>query len=379
MNWATALAFLAAALWAYLVFARGGFWRVSVAGPPRWPDEWPAVVAVVPARDEALNVGRAVVSLLTQAYPGRLDVVVVDDHSSDGTAAAARGAAAVGAEERLSVIAGKTLPQGWTGKLWALEQGIERANESAPESRYLLLTDADVEHDRDNVAGLVARAESSALDLVSLMVKLNCESFAERAIVPAFVFYFQMLYPFAWVNRRDRKEAAAAGGCLLVRREALARIGGLSAISGRLIDDCALAAAVKAGGPIWLGLARETRSLRRYPRFRDIWLVVTRTAYTQLRRSPLLLAGTVLAMALAFVVPPLATLAGGGWTAQLGLIAWVAMGAVYLPTLRYYGVSPAWAAFLPLVALFYMGATVDSARRHWARRGGEWKGRVQGA
>ncbi len=374
MSWVTIVAVLSAALWAYLVFARGSFWRTAVTRPPRWPERWPAVAAVVPARDEALTVGRAVASLLTQSYPGRFEVVVVDDHSSDGTAAARGAAASLKTEERLSVIAAEPLPPGWTGKLWALAQGIER---TASEARYLLLTDADVEHDRDNLAGLVARAEAENLDLVSLMVKLTSESFAERALVPAFVFFFQMLYPFPWVNRRDNATAAAAGGCILLRREALARIGGIAAIRGRLIDDCALAAVVKAGGPIWLGLAERTRSLRRYPRFRDFWRVVTRTAYTQLRGSPILLVATILGLALAFIAPPAVTLFGAGATAQLGLLTWIAMAGAYFPTVRYYGLSPAWAPFLPLVALFYLAATVDSARLHWRGRGGEWKGRVR--
>jgi hopene-associated glycosyltransferase HpnB len=242
-----------------------------------------------------------------------------------------------------------------------------------------LLTDADIVHAPGGLAGLVTRAAAGGLDLASLMVRLRCESLAERLLVPAFVFFFAMLYPFVRVNRDNDPTAAAAGGCMLVRRSALARIGGIRAIRGQLIDDCALAAAIKPGGPIWLGLADRTRSLRRYERFADIWAMIARTAYTQLRYSPLMLFACVLAMALTYLAPPVLALAAGGSAAVLGWVAWFVMSASYLPMLRYYGRSPLWAPLLPIIALFYLGATIDSARRHWHGRGGQWKGRTQAA
>jgi len=377
MTPALAIAVAALAIWLYLLFARGGFWRASPDSPPPTPAHWPEVVAIVPARNEAETVGRAVASLLSQDYPGRLSIILADDHSSDGTASIARRAAAMlGRGTALEVIAAGPLPTGWTGKLWALTQGVERATQGHPSARFVLFTDADIEHAHDSLATLVRRAEAGSLDLVSVMVRLNCTSLAERALMPAFVFFFRMLYPFAWVNRTDRRTAAAAGGCVLLRRTALERIDGLAAIRGRLIDDCALAKAVKAGGRVWLGLSGTTRSLRPYPRFRDIWLLIARTAFNQLRYSPLLLAGTGLGMLLAYAAPPLLAIGATGLPAQIGLLTWIAMTVAYLPSLRAYELTPAWAPVLPLVALFYLGATLDSALRHWTRRGGEWKGRT---
>jgi hopene-associated glycosyltransferase HpnB len=337
------------------------------------------LVAVVPARNEAASVGVAVGSLLRQDYPGRLSVVLVDDHSTDGTAALAiAAAAAAGAGDRLSVVTAQNLPAGWTGKLWAMEQGSRYARESAPTAEYILFTDADIAHGAGTVARLVARAEAGDLDLASLMVHLNCTSLAERMTVPAFIFFFQMLYPFRWVADQNRRIAAAAGGVVLLRRRALERIGGLVAIRGALIDDCTLAAAVKPGGRIWLGHSVETRSIRPYPHFADIWRMVIRTAYTQLDHSPLLLAGTVLGMGVVYLAPPLLAWSGG-WRAALGIGSWVAMSIAYRPTLKLYGRSAGWGPLLPLVALFYLGATMESARRHWLGKGGEWKGRLQGA
>ena len=373
---ALALGALACAIWAYLLLARGGFWwhapRLAAAPPAHWP----AVVAVIPARDEAEGIEACVGSLLGQDYPGALGLVLVDDHSSDGTAGLARrAAAALGRADRLQVVEGGALPAGWTGKLWAVAQGLEAAERWMPEAAYVLLSDADIAHDRRNLAELVAHAEANRLDLASLMVVLHCESWAERWLIPAFVFFFEMLYPFAWVNRRDRRTAAAAGGCMLARRSALARIGGVAAIRGALIDDCALAAAIKPGGPIWLGLATRTRSLRVYPRLGDIWLMVARTAYVQLGHSPLLLALTVLGMAVTYLAPP-ALLLAGGLPGLLGGLAWLAMAVAYAPTLRRYRRSLVWAPLLPLIAVFYTAATVGSAWRHYRGRGGAWKGRV---
>lgn len=369
-----ALGVLSLAIWAYLLLFRGGFWRIALRPPPRREagKPWPRVVAVVPARNEAEGVGTAVASLLAQDYPGDFSVVLVDDHSSDGTAEIAR-AAAKDAPSRLRVVTAASLPQGWTGKLWALGEGV-RQIETLPD--LYLFTDADIAHHRSNLSELVTRLEGEGRDLVSLMVKLRCESFAERFLIPPFVFFFALLYPFAWSNDPRKSTAAAAGGCILVRRSAYERIGGYAAIRGELIDDCALAQAIKRGGSIWLGLTRDTRSLRPYPRLADIWNMVARTAYTQLRHSPLLLAGTVLGMAVTYLAPPLLLLAGGN-AAWLGLAAWLALSLAYLPMLRFYGRSVMWAPLLPAAASVYLAATVDSAWRHWQGKGGEWKGRMQ--
>jgi hopene-associated glycosyltransferase HpnB len=370
---AVALAAVSLAVWIWLVAFRGLFWLARVELPLPTPAAFPPVTAVIPARDEAPAIGRAVASLLGQDYPGALSVIVVDDHSRDGTAGAARAAAReAGAEARLRIVEARPLPVGWTGKLWAQEEG--RA-EVPPGTVYVLLTDADIEHHRANDAELVARAEAGGLDMVSLMVRLSTASWPERALVPAFVFFFAMLYPFAWASDPRRGTAAAAGGCMLVRRTALERNGGLARIRGALIDDCALAREVKRGGPIWLGLSQRTRSLRLYPAAGDIWRMIARTAYTQLAYSPALLAATVLGMGVTYLAPPLLVFAGGT-TTWLALAAWLLMSLAFLPMLRLYGRSPLWAPLLPAIALFYLGATLDSARRHYQGIGGEWKGRV---
>jgi len=401
-------------VWLYLIFGRGGFWREGVLPPAPPPARWPSVTAVVPARNEAEFIGDALRSLLSQDYPGAFSVILVDDHSTDGTADRARDAAeAVGASGRLRVILARSLPPGWTGKLWALNEGIEHierrtastqsscpglsrastcssAGEENVDGRdkpghddsrggavpeLILLTDADIVHHATNLRELAARI-AAGVDLASLMVKLRAETFAERLMIPAFVFFFEMLYPFSWIRDPAKRTAGAAGGCVLVRREVLRRIGGIRAIRGEIIDDCALGRAAKEGGPIWLGLSGKTRSLRPYPALGDIWRMVARTAYAQLGYSPLVLLATVLGLALAFVAPVAISLSGTE-SATLGLAAWAAMALAFLPTLRLYERSPAWAPLLPLIAIVYMAATVDSARRHWLGKGGEWKGRIQ--
>lgn len=356
--------------WIYLLFGRGGFWRMDEPAAPKSGGPVKSVAVVVPARNEERVVGRAIGSLMQQDYSGSFHVFLVDDHSTDRTIAAA------GANERLNIVKARPLPDGWTGKLWAISEGLERAASMQPD--YILLTDADIVHARDNLAGLVARAEAGNLDLVSYMVKLQCRTLAERSLIPAFVFFFFKLYPPDWIARRDRKTAGAAGGCLLIRRSALERIGGVVTIRGELIDDCALARAVKrTGGAIWLGLTRETRSIRNYETFGEIRNMIARNAFTQLDYSTVLLIGTVIAMAIIYLAPPLLLLTGDPIAAGCGAAAWLLMAIAYVPTLRLYGRSIAWAPLLPRVALFYMVATVDSALRYWTGRGGEWKGRVQ--
>lgn len=373
------LALVADVIWLVMLVARGGFWREGVLPPAPRPQSWPDVVAVVPARDEAEGIADAVESLLTQDYPGRFRVIVVDDHSSDGTADIARAAAErLGAADRLTVLPGAPLPAGWTGKLWAVSQGIAAAEAWAPD--YLLLTDADIRHHPTNLAELAARAAAETRDLVSLMVRLRCDSPAERALVPAFVLFFAMLYPFAWVRDPRRRTAAAAGGCMLVRRQALAAAGGIAAIRARLIDDVSLGQALKARGRIWLGLSQATVSLRRYPRFADVWAMVSRCAYAQLGFSPWLLAGTILGLSVTFLAAPVAAvtgaLAGDGAAATAGGLAWAMMALAFVPILRLYARPIWWAPALPAVAVIYSAATLGSAWAHHRGRGGAWKGRT---
>ena len=374
------LAALSLAIWIGLLLFRGGFWRASERLDDEIEDrsEWPGVVAVIPARNEAGSIAATVRSLFAQDYPGRLAVIVVDDASDDGTG----GIATEAAEEHLDfrLVEGEPLPDGWTGKVWAQAQGIRKADETLPDADYLLLTDADILHDPANLKRLVAKAEAGGLVLTSLMVKLRCRSFWEQLLIPAFVFFFQKLYPFPQVNDPGHGLAAAAGGCMLVRREALRRSGGIEGIRRELIDDCALARQLKTVGPIWLGLATATESLRAYDRLGEIWRMVARTAFVQLRHSPLLLAATILSMLLLYAVPVVASLwgmfAGVPAVAIPGVAAWTVMTSCYRPTLMLYGLPTGWAVSLPVAGLLYTVFTVDSARRHWLGRGGDWKGRV---
>lgn len=376
----TLLALLACAAWLYLAFRHGRFWR----GDQRLdetiavPVEWPAVVVVIPARNEADVIGRAVASQMAQDYPGNFHVFVVDDRSTDSTAAAAREAA--GEDAWLTVVTAPPLPEGWAGKVAAMAAGWAEATQQVPNARYVLFTDADIEHPADNLRRLVAKAEAGRLDMTSLMVKLEARTFWERLLIPAFVFFFQKLYPFPLVNDPGNRVAGAAGGCMLVRRTALERIGGLATIKGEIIDDCALARAIKPGGPIWLGLSADARSLRPYGGLGGVWRMVARSAFNQLRYSTALLAGCVLGMLVLYVVPPLAALDGlfdnHALLALLGVAAWAAMVLCYKPTLDLYG-RPVWEALLlPVAAIFYVLMTVDSARAHWTGRGGAWKGRT---
>jgi hopene-associated glycosyltransferase HpnB len=376
----TAVALVALALWLHLLLGRGRFWTGSVrddrGAPEAMASRWPAVVAVVPARNEAEMIPDSVASLLRQDYPGPFSVILVDDDSSDPTLAVARGLAG-GAPGRLAIVQGAKLPAGWTGKLWAVSQGVAHALQAPQPPEYLLLTDADIAYAPDALRALVRRAEAGELALVSLMAKLRCRSLAERALVPAFIFFFQMLYPFAWVNRRQAATAAAAGGCMLVRRSALAAAGGIDSIRGALIDDCALAARLKQHGPIWLGLTERVRSLRPYPAFGDIRRMVARSAYAQLRFSPWWLVATVAGLAVAYLAAPLIALLGSGSARWIAAAAWALMALAFWPTVRFYRVSPAWTVCLPAIAAVYLGFTLDSALQHARGRGGLWKGRAQ--
>jgi len=375
----TVLALLALSAWIYLLVARGGFWRCAERDsrdePGSDPPRWPSVVAVVPARNEADMIPHSLASLLRQSYPGPFSVILVDDNSDDGTLAAAR-AVAGGTPARLTIVRGAPLPAGWTGKLWAVHQGVERADASESPPDYLLLTDADIGFGPDVLRCLVRRAEAGGLAMASLMAKLRCRSLAERALIPAFIFFFQMLYPFGWVNRRDADTAAAAGGCLLVRRAALAGCGGIESIRDALIDDCALAARLKRQGPLWLGLTERVHSLRPYAQFDDVRRMVARSAYAQLRFSPWLLAATVAGLALAYLAAPLITVFGSDTARWFAAAAWFLMAAAFWPTLRFYGLSPYWAPMLPAIAAAYLGFTLDSAFQHGRGRGGLWKGRA---
>jgi hopene-associated glycosyltransferase HpnB len=381
---AVTVAYAAAAapllIWSYLLLARGGFWRVSrsVAGDRTLAGAADGkVIAVVPARNEAAGIGRAVSSLLSQECTAPLQVIVVDDGSTDQTAEEARHAAeALQAGARLTVLRGAPLASGWTGKLWALSQGVALAIERHPD--FLLLTDADIEYVPDQVAQLVRIAAAGQLDLVSLMVRLSTRTFAERCLIPAFVFFFLKLYPPAWIASPRSSVAGAAGGCMLLRPAALARAGGLAAIRSCIIDDCALARAIKSsGGRIRLGLAQETRSLRVYGSFAEIGAMISRTAFSQLRHSYLLLTGTLLGLLATYLAPPLLLLTRITVVMGLGAAAWMLMIVCYLPMVRFYRLSAGYALLLPAVALFYAGATVHSAVQYAAGRGGRWKGRAQ--
>lgn len=369
----------ALAIWLWLALFRGGFWRADqkLTAETDTPSRWPKIAAVIPARDEAPTMARAVRSIASQDYPAELCVVVVDDGSRDGTAHEARSVGETASI--IDVVDGQTLPEDWTGKMWAVAQGIERVETLMPDAEFLLLTDADIEHAPGVLRRLVAKADRDRLDLVSLMVKLRLQSNWEKLLVPAFIFFFQKLFPFPWVNDPGRKVAAAAGGCMLVRREALSRIGGIARIRDRVIDDCALAAAIKPGRAIWLGLAEESRSLRGYDGLRGLWDMVARTAFVQLKNSYSLLLGTVAGMVLLYIVPLIATLVGLWFAAPLpfliGFITWIIMTLLYLPTLKLYS-EPTWRAFLlPVAALYYTAMTVDSAWRTFRGRGAGWKGR----
>jgi len=373
------LAIIVLVIWIGMLILRDGFWRADVTDRvvPEMPARLPRVVAVVPARDEAEVIAPVIASLIAQDYRGDFRVILVDDSSSDGTADIARAAAA--GSDRLTVLSATPLASGWTGKLAAVSQGIARASGGIAPPDYLWLTDADITHAPDTLASLVARARAEGRVLVSLMARLRCESLAERMLIPAFVFFFQLLYPFAAINNPRRKMAGAAGGCMLVERAALERAGGVAAIRTALIDDCAMGALMKRQGPIWLGLTDRSLSIRPYPHFADVGAMIARSAYAQLGYRPLLLVGTVAGMALVYLVPPMLALAGEGDAQWLGLATWLLMALAFWPICRFYRQTPLWGLALPLIAAFYSGATVWSGWQHWRGRGGLWKGRAQAA
>jgi hopene-associated glycosyltransferase HpnB len=372
---------LSLAIWLYLVFARGAFWRLRPfdddPAQHAAPNKWPSVVAIVPARNEAETIGQTVAALVEQDYPGELSVIVVDDHSEDGTAQIAqRTAREKNTESHVEIHAASALPEGWTGKLWALDEGVAKA--AAHAAKFYWFTDADIVHAPDTLRRLVARAEQDKLDLASLMALLQAKTLPERALIPAFLFFFLKLYPPRWTADPNASTAGAAGGCILLRRESLERLGGFPAIRHEIIDDCALARAVKrGGGKIWMGLTRSSISLRAYNSFSEIRDMIARTAFTQLRYSALLLAGTLAAMFFTYLAPVALLFVHDPAPQILGLATWLLMSASFLPTVRFYRVSPLWAPLLPLTALFYSYATWLSAVRYWLGRGGQWKGRAQ--
>ncbi|WP_062646555.1 glycosyltransferase [Streptomyces maremycinicus] len=374
------IAAVSLAAWLWLLLCQGFFWRTDVRLPERVePRDWPSVCVVVPARDEAAVLAASLPSLLAQDYPGRAEIFLVDDGSSDGTGELARALAARWGGLPLTVDSPGEPPAGWTGKLWAVRHGMALARAREPE--YLLLTDADIAHGPGSLRELVAAARTGGFDVVSQMARLRVESLWERLVVPAFVYFFAQLYPFRRIGRKGSRTAAAAGGCVLLRADAAERARIPDAIRHAVIDDVALARAVQgAGGRIWLGLADRVDSVRPYPRLRDLWRMVSRSAYAQLRHSPLLLTGTVLGLALVYLVPPLALLggpvAGSPATALSGGLAWLVMAGTYVPMLRYYR-QPLWLApLLPFTAFLYLLMTVDSAVQHYRGRGAAWKGRT---
>jgi hopene-associated glycosyltransferase HpnB len=377
-DWPIAIAAgLPLAIWAYLIAARGGFWLANQRDDRRQPADlraWPAVTAVVPARDEADVIARSIGSLLAQDYPGPFRVVLVDDNSSDRTAEIASG---LGHQDALTVITGTPLPAGWTGKLWAMSQGVEAATGGDPGPEYLLLTDADIAHAPDNLRRLVARAEAGNLVLTSLMARLSCANAAERLLIPAFVYFFAMVYPFAKVNDPRSRIAGAAGGCMLARTDALAAAGGIAAIRTALIDDCTLGALMKGRGPIWLGLTNRAESIRPYANMTAIGRMIARSAYAQLDYSPLILIGAVLGMIVTYLAAPMiAIFAPNPWR-WAGVAAWALMALSFQPTLRFYRRSPLWGLVLPAIGALYTAFTLQSAIDVWRGRGGAWKGRAQ--
>lgn len=386
------LSILSLFIWIYLILFRGGYWlsNQKLELNPKLYSFYPSICAIIPARNEADTIPISLPSLLNQNYLGNISIVLVDDQSTDGTGDLALEISRnLNQSQRINVLQGEPLPLGWSGKLWAMQQGLSYLQSQSINAEYILFTDADIKHDLLNLSQLVTKAEQEKLALVSLMVLLKCESFWERFLIPAFVYFFQKLYPFSWTNKPKNKIAAAAGGCILIRRDILEKVGGIEILKTALIDDCTLATVVKRfiqNNPnlepqgIWLGLTETTYSLRDYPSLKSIWDLIARTAFTQLNYSTLLLIGTVLGMVLTYLVSPLSILLGillnNKIILAIGLMIWLLMALSYLPTLKLYKRSPLWSFSLPVIAFLYTLMTIDSALRYWQGKGGGWKGRV---
>ena len=383
------IATLSLIIWVFLLLFWGQFWQANQRLEINNIDlpSYPSVCAIIPARNEADVLPVSLKSLLSQEYPGEFSIILIDDQSTDKTGEVAQNIADnLNQSDRLKVIQGKPLPVGWSGKLWAMEQGIQFVKNQGLSPDYFLFTDADIEHHSTNLKELVTKAEKENLALTSLMVLLRCDSFWEKFLIPAFVFFFQKLYPFSWVNNPQNKMAAAAGGCILIRRDRLEEIGSIPSLREALIDDCTLAQKIKGlstpNNPtaIWLGLTEKTKSLRPYDSLDTIWNMIARTAYTQLNYSLLLLLGTVLGMSLVYLAAPVILLLGFYLESRnlmiISSLTWLLMAIAYLPTLRLYKLSLLWSLSLPIIALFYNLMTIDSALRHWQGKGGGWKGRV---
>ena len=398
-NPAALIAAVSLAIWLYLYLVRGVFWSLQPFddddSKPTPPSNWPAVTAIIPARNEAETIAQTISSLVQQNYPGKFSIIVVNDHSEDATAKLAQESANSNRTTtmQLTILDAPPLQPGWTGKLSALNSGIESISDNPT---YLWFTDADIVHAPDTLTRLVARAERNNLDLTSLMVLLRAETLPERLLIPPFLFFFLMLYPPRKIANPKSRTAGAAGGCILLRRDALDRIGGLSSIRGEVIDDCALARAIKNPAPssapsdnpqdsvahsaspkIWMGLTRKSHSLRAYSTFAEIRDMIARTAFTQLRYSTLLLLGTLLGLAITYLAPIALLFAHDTATRLVALTTWLLMSLLFLPTVRFYRISTHWSATLPLAALFYAASTTLSATRYWLNRGAQWKGRSQ--
>ena len=374
----TLIATIPLAVWVYLFFLRGSFWQLQEdTTNTESLDRWPRVVAVVPARNEAETIARSIASLSKQDYPGEFSVIVVDDHSEDGTAALAlKAAEEAGAPGQISGHSAADLPSGWTGKVWAMDEGVRAAANKAPE--FFWFTDADIEHAPDTLRRLVSSAEKESLDLASLMVLLQARTFPERLLIPPFLYFFLMLYPPRWIADPKTRTAGAAGGCILLRRSALEGIGGLAAIRGEVIDDCALARAVKkSGGKIWMGLTRASVSLRSYGSFSEIRDLIARTAFTELRYSFFLLIATLIALFVTYVLPLISFFQGEDPAWFLAATAICLMAVSFGVTVRFYNLRFFWALTLPVAATFYAYATCVSALRYGLGRGAQWKGRAQ--
>lgn len=378
---AIGIAVLSLLIWLYLFFLNGHFWQLWIADadaqavPPI--EIWPSVTAIVPARNEGASIERAVKALAAQDYAGSFSIIVVDDSSEDGTGDLARKAATEsGAPARVQVLAAPSLEPGWTGKLWALQSGVSATAANAPD--FFWFTDADVIHGPETLRRLVSRADHEQLDLTSLMVLLQAKSLAEKLIIPPFLYFFLMLYPPRRIANPRARTAGAAGGCMLLRSSALARIGGLAAIRNEVIDDCSLARVVKrSGGKIWMGLTRRSVSLRCYGNFGELRDMIARTAFTQLDYSAPQLFGALLGLLLTFGAPVALTLSTNPKVWVPALLTWCLMSASFMPTVAFYRLSPIWSPFLPIAASFYSYATFVSAVRYWLGRGGQWKGRAQ--